>query len=133
MRILQFGEGNFLRAFVDYAVDVANEENGFDGSVAVIMPRSGKTDRFSKQDDIYTVCLRGQQDGKVYKENRVVTSVKTVISACDEYDAFMLWPMKIRWNSLSPIRRKPASRLMKGCLYGLPADDFPGETDEIPL
>ena len=33
VRILQFGEGNFLRAFVDYAVDVANEENGFDGSV----------------------------------------------------------------------------------------------------
>ena len=36
VRILQFGEGNFLRAFVDYAVDVANEENGFDGSVAVV-------------------------------------------------------------------------------------------------
>ena len=61
VRILQFGEGNFLRAFVDYAVDVANEENGFDGSVAVIMPRSGKTERFAKQDDVYTVCLRGQQ------------------------------------------------------------------------
>ena len=39
VRILQFGEGNFLRAFVDYAVDIANEENGFDGSVAVVMPR----------------------------------------------------------------------------------------------
>ena len=89
VRILQFGEGNFLRAFVDYAVDVANEENGFDGSVAVIMPRSGKTDRFAKQDDVYTVCLRGQQDGKVYKENRVITSVQTVLSARDEYDAFM--------------------------------------------
>ena len=37
VRILQFGEGNFLRAFVDYAVDVANEENGFDGVVVVIM------------------------------------------------------------------------------------------------
>ena len=89
VRILQFGEGNFLRAFVDYAVDVANEENGFDGSVAVVMPRSGKTDRYSKQNDIYTVCLRGQQNGKVCKENRVITSVKTVISARDEYDAFM--------------------------------------------
>lgn len=89
VRILQFGEGNFLRAFVDYAVDVANEENGFDGSVAVVMPRSGKTDRYSKQNDVYTVCLRGQQNGKVCKENRVITSVKTVISARDEYDAFM--------------------------------------------
>ena len=47
IRILQFGEGVFLRAFVDYAVDVANEENGFDGSIAVIMPRAGKTDRQS--------------------------------------------------------------------------------------
>ena len=100
VRILQFGEGNFLRAFVDYAVDVANEENGFDGSVAVIMPRSGKTDRFAKQDDVYTVCLRGQQDGKVYKENRVITSVQTVLSARDEYR----------------IRRKPVSPLMKRML-----------------
>lgn len=89
IKILQFGEGNFLRAFVDYAVDVANEENGFNGNVAVIMPRAGKTDRFSKQHNIYTVCLRGQQDGKVYKEDRVITSVATVLSARDEYDAFM--------------------------------------------
>ena len=89
VRILQFGEGNFLRAFVDYAVDIANEENGFDGSVAVVMPRSGKTDRFSKQNDIFTVCLRGQQHGKVCKENRVITSVKTVVSARDEYDTFI--------------------------------------------
>ena len=89
IRILQFGEGVFLRAFVDYAVDVANEENGFDGSIAVIMPRAGKTDRFAKQNDIYTVCLRGQQDGRVYKENRVITAVQTVLSARDEYEDFM--------------------------------------------
>lgn len=116
VRILQFGEGNFLRAFVDYAVDIANEENGFDGSVAVIMPRSGKTNRFAKQDDVYTACLRGQQDGKVYKENRVITSVQTVLSARDEYDAFMAWLTKIRWNSSYRIRRKPVSPLMKRML-----------------
>ena len=68
VRILQFGEGNFLRAFVDYAVDVANEENGFDGSVAVVMPRSGKTDRYSKQNDVYTVCLRVSSTAKSVKK-----------------------------------------------------------------
>ena len=108
-KVLQFGEGNFLRAFVDYAVDVANEENGFDGSVAVVMPRSGKTDRYSKQNDIYTVCLRGQQHGKVCKENRVITSVKTVISARDEYDAFMALAQE---EALEFVVSKPASSVM---------------------
>lgn len=89
IKILQFGEGVFLRAFADYAVDIANEENHFNGNIAVILPRSGKTDRFAKQNNIYTVCLRGQQDGQVYKENRVITSIDSVISARDEYDAFM--------------------------------------------
>ena len=89
VKVLQFGEGIFLRAFADYAIDIANEEKGFDGSIAVILPRSGKTDRFAKQNNIYTVCLRGQQDGQVYKENRVITSIDSVISARDEYDSFM--------------------------------------------
>ena len=89
VKILQLGEGVFLRAFADYAVDIANEENNFNGNIAVILPRSGKTDRFAKQNNIYTVCLRGQQDGQVYKENRVITSIDSVISARDEYDAFM--------------------------------------------
>ena len=89
IKVLQFGEGNFLRGFVDYAIDVANEENGFNGNAAIIMPRSGKTDRFSKQNNIYTVCLRGQQNGSTYTEDRVITSVASVTSAKDEYDAFM--------------------------------------------
>ncbi|MCH4167215.1 MAG: tagaturonate reductase [Megasphaera sp.] len=89
VRIMQFGEGNFLRAFVDYAVDAANEEQGFNGNVAVIIPRSGKSERFAKQHNIYTVCLRGQKDGKVYTEDRVITSIADVISARDEYDKFM--------------------------------------------
>lgn len=89
LKVLQFGEGNFLRAFTDYAIDVANEEHAFQGSIAIIIPRSGKTDKFAKQNNLYTVCLRGQQGGKVYTENRVITSIHTVLSARDEYEQFM--------------------------------------------
>lgn len=39
IRILQFGEGNFLRAFADYAIDAANEERNFDAGIAIVMPR----------------------------------------------------------------------------------------------
>ncbi|MBQ1439190.1 MAG: tagaturonate reductase, partial [Solobacterium sp.] len=38
VRVAQFGEGNFLRAFVDYMVDIANEKGLFDGSVVLIRP-----------------------------------------------------------------------------------------------
>ena len=43
VRVLQFGEGRFMRAFVDYAIDVANEEQGFDGNVVIVTPRAEKS------------------------------------------------------------------------------------------
>ena len=38
VRVLQFGEGNFLRAFVDYMIDIANEKTGFDGRIVLVTP-----------------------------------------------------------------------------------------------
>lgn len=89
IKVMQFGEGNFLRAFVDYGIDVANEELGFNSNVAIIIPIPGKPARFAKQDNIYTVCLRGQKDGNPYEEDRVVTCLEKVLSAYEDYNAFM--------------------------------------------
>ena len=38
VKVLQFGEGNFLRAFVDYFVDIANEKTDFNGSIVLVKP-----------------------------------------------------------------------------------------------
>lgn len=46
IKVMQIGEGNFLRAFVDYGIDVANEELEFNSNVAIIVPISGKPARF---------------------------------------------------------------------------------------
>lgn len=89
VKFLQIGEGNFLRAFVDYAIDVANEENDFDANVAVVMPRAKKNERFARQNNLYTVALRGQKAGKPYKENRVIKCIDSVIGAYADYEAFM--------------------------------------------
>lgn len=91
VKIIQFGEGNFLRAFVDYGVDVANEQYGFNGNVAIIIPIKGEPTRkmFEAQDSIYTVCLRGKKDNEVYKENRVITCIDSIQSAYDDYDKVM--------------------------------------------
>ena len=89
INVMQIGEGNFLRAFVDYGIDVANEELGFNSNVAIIVPISGKPARFANQDNIYTVCLRGQKDGKPFKEDRIVTCVEKVLGAYEDYEEFM--------------------------------------------
>ena len=38
VKVLQFGEGNFLRAFADWMIDIANEKAGFDGSIVLVKP-----------------------------------------------------------------------------------------------
>jgi len=90
VRILQFGEGNFLRAFVDYMVDIANEQGVFDGNIAIAKPISfGSLERFDQQDNLYTVILRGKENGEAVKRSRIITSVSQTLDCADDYDEFM--------------------------------------------
>ena len=90
IKVIQFGEGNFLRAFVDYMIDVANEEGVFDGSIAIVKPISfGNIEMFEKQDNLYTVVLRGKENGKTVNDSRIVTSVSTVLDCAEDYEAYM--------------------------------------------
>ena len=75
-RILQFGEGNFLRAFVDYFIDVANEKCGFDSKVAVVQPIArGLAETLNRQQGLYTLYLRGVEGGRAISEKRVVSCI----------------------------------------------------------
>ena len=90
IKVVQFGEGNFLRCFVDYMIDISNEKNVFNGNVAIVKPiQYGDTRRFRNQDNIYTVLLRGRVKGKPYVEKRVITSIQQVLDAYGDYNAFM--------------------------------------------
>ncbi len=90
IRVVQFGEGNFLRAFVDYMIDIANEQGKFDGDIVLVKPISfGNLENFHKQDCQYTVSLRGNIDGEGRKVNRIITSVADAVDAVEEYDKYM--------------------------------------------
>ncbi len=90
VKVLQFGEGNFLRAFVDYMIDIANEKGVFDGSIAIAKPISfGNLDAFKEQDNLYTVVLRGKENGKVVNDSRIITSVSKVVDCAENYDEYM--------------------------------------------
>lgn len=89
VKVLQFGEGNFLRAFVDYFIDIANEKTDFNGSVVLVKPISfGSLDRFHEQDCRYTVILRGLEDGQRVEKTRLITSVSDAVAATDEYEKY---------------------------------------------
>ena len=89
VKVLQFGEGNFLRAFVDYMIDIANEKTDFNGSVVLVKPIAfGSLERFHDQDCRYTVMLRGLQDGERVELKRVITSVADAVDAGSEYEKY---------------------------------------------
>ncbi len=89
IKVLQFGEGNFLRGFVDYMIDIANESGDFDGDIVLVKPiEFGSTEPFKKQECQYTVALRGISDGKEAVSNRIVTSVSDIVDAYLEYEKY---------------------------------------------
>ncbi len=90
IKVLQFGEGNFLRCFVDEMIDIANEKNVFNGNIVIVKPReTGDVERFKDQDSIYTVTLRGKQNGVVVDESRLITSVEKTLHCLTDYDEYM--------------------------------------------
>lgn len=90
IKVIQFGEGNFLRAFPDYMIDIANEKGLFNGSIAVVkcVP-FGNLDRFKKQDNLYTVILRGKDNGEVINSSRIVTSIQKAVGCYEDYDEYI--------------------------------------------
>ncbi|MBR2824632.1 MAG: tagaturonate reductase [Clostridia bacterium] len=89
VKVLQFGEGNFLRAFVDYFIDIANEKTDFNGSVVLVKPIAfGNLDRFHQQDCRYTVILRGLENGEPVEKTRLITSVSDAVDAGAEYEKY---------------------------------------------
>lgn len=89
VKVLQFGEGNFLRGFVDYMIDIANQKGCFDGSIVIVKPiQGGSLASFYKQDCQYTVFLRGVADGEEEIVQRIVTSVSDAVDAYQNYGKY---------------------------------------------
>lgn len=84
-KVLQFGEGNFLRAFVDYWFDVANEKANWNGKCVLVQPiPAGLTEIINKQDGLYTLYLRGMENGQVVNQKRVISSVSRCLNPYEE-------------------------------------------------
>ena len=88
--ILQIGDGNFLRAFVDWMVDVTNGAGLFNGQVTIAQPLArGIADLLNRQDGLFTVLLRGVQNGQAVESTRIVSCVKRALNPYSEWDTML--------------------------------------------
>lgn len=90
VKVLQFGEGNFLRAFVDWVVDILNEKTDFNGAVEIIQPISkGMAAMVNDQDGLYHVVLNGIQNGKTVSDTRLITCVAGAFNPYEDFNRFL--------------------------------------------
>jgi tagaturonate reductase len=79
-KVLQFGTGVLLRGLCDYIIDKANKKGIFNGSVVVVKTTGADVSEFTNQDNLYTICVRGIENGKTIEEDVVVESISRVLS-----------------------------------------------------
>lgn len=89
-KVLQFGEGNFLRAFVDWMIDKANRDGIYHGSIVLCQPiAQGLKDMINAQDGVYTLAMRGAENGQPVEKIEVITSVSRCINPYENYKDLM--------------------------------------------
>lgn len=90
IKIVQFGEGNFLRAFVDYAFHILNKEIGFNAGIAMVQPlENGMIDLINEQDGLYTLFLNGLKKGEKTQEIDLISNVVKAINPFKNYADFL--------------------------------------------
>ncbi|HUC79383.1 MAG TPA: tagaturonate reductase [Flavisolibacter sp.] len=89
-KVLQFGTGVLLRGLPDYFIDKANRQGIFNGRIVVVKSTSqGDTTAFDKQDGLYTLCVRGLQNGQKIEENIINSSISRVLTATEQWSEIL--------------------------------------------
>jgi tagaturonate reductase len=100
-KVLQFGTGVLLRGLPDYFIDKGNRQGLFNGRVVVVKSTdSGEAGVFDRQDGLYTLCVRGIEDGRKVEENIICSAISRVLSAKDQ------------WREILALARRPEMQIV---------------------
>ncbi len=90
IKVIQYGEGNFLRAFVDYLINKLNKEADFNAGVAVIQPLpGGLVQMLNEQDGLYNLFLRGIKSGTETEEIHTISCIQEGINPYTDYEKYL--------------------------------------------
>lgn len=135
VKVLQFGEGNFLRAFVDYFFDISNEKAGFDGKVALVQPiAQGLTKLINDQEGLYTLYLRGSENGEKVDLKRVISAVDCCLNPYEktDFDKMMGIATSDSLDIIVSNTTEAGIAYDPSCKFDdVPASSFPGKLTQV--
>lgn len=89
-KVIQFGTGVLLRGLCDYFINKANGKQIFNGRIVVVKSTgAGDADAFATQDNLYTICSRGIDNGRTVGENVICASISRVLSAKSQWKSVL--------------------------------------------
>jgi tagaturonate reductase len=89
-KVVQFGTGAFLRGFAEYFIDEANRDGRFNGSIVAVGSTGSTRDAaLNEQEGLYTLAIRGMENGETCERYRIVSSLSRALSARDEWPAVL--------------------------------------------
>lgn len=89
-KVIQFGEGGFLRGFVDWIIQLTNEKTDFNAGVVIVQPlKNGMCDMLENQNCVYTHVMRGLKNGVPTVDKKIIDSVTRTVKPYDNFDEYL--------------------------------------------
>jgi tagaturonate reductase len=127
-KVLQFGTGVLLRGLPDFMIDEANRQGVFNGRVVVVKSTDGgDATAFERQDGLYTVCVRGVEDGKPVEENVVCASISRVLSAKSQWAEVLEFAKSPDLQVVISNTTEVGIQLVNEDIHLTPPQSFPGK------
>ncbi len=134
-KVLQFGEGNFLRAFVNYWFDVSNEKAGWNGKCVLVQPIApGLAKLINEQEGLYTLYLRGRENGEKVDRKRVISSVSRCLNPYEKADFDAMMDVAVSNDLEYVVSNTTEAGIVydPACQLGdTPASSFPGKLTQV--
>ena len=132
-RIIQFGEGNFLRAFVDWIIYNMNEKTDFNSSVVVVQPiEKGMVDMLNAQDCLYHVNLQGLDKGQVVNSLTKIDVISRALNPYSQNDEFMKLAEQPEMRFVISNTTEAGIAFDPACkLDDAPASSYPGKLTQL--
>ncbi len=132
-RVIQFGEGNFLRAFVDWIIYNMNEKAGFNSSVVVVQPiERGMVDMLNAQDNLYHVNLQGLDKGETINSLTLIDVISRSLNPYSENDKFMKLAEQPEIRFVISNTTEAGIAFDPSCkLIDKPASSYPGKLTQL--
>lgn len=127
-KVLQFGTGVLLRGLPDYFIDKANRQGLFNGRVVVVKStESGDAGAFDRQDGLYTLCVRGIDQGKKVDENIICSAISRVLSARDQWPDILQLAHSPEMQIIVSNTTEVGIQLVEDDIRSNPPVSFPGK------